>query len=429
MSDIAVIGGGISGLSVAYFLSKMGFRPTVLEREESVGGLGGWHDINRLSIDSTYHIIFKNDAHIISLLKELGMADDLIWNTLRFRLDTPDGSLVFSPLEMLHGSLISKADRIRLAGLYLRLNLVRDWRSLDGVSAREWVVKNGGIELYKRVFEPIIESKWGADMDETSAAWLFGRIKPRAESRGLFGGSEKAGYLTGSFQRMFSALDREITRSGGEVIKNADVRRISFSSRKASVRFGTREIPADAVISTLPLPELVRIARLPGDFESALRRVRYKALICTVFGLSKALTNSYRTVFSGHGLPFGGVVELTNLVSPRNFNNQHILYVFHFLDESEAMFSKIDEEILKIHVSCLERLFPDFSRLVLWSRLYRNRYAEPFYQKNYLDIMPGTRTPLSRLFITGMVQSYPVSDFNSIIALSRMTARLMEGNS
>lgn len=428
MSKIAVIGGGISGLSVAYFLSRMGFRPVVLERERSVGGIGGWYDINGLSIDSSYHIIFRNDNHILDLLRGLGMVDDVLWNTLRFRLDSPDGSLSFSPTEILQSGLLSRTERLRLAGMYLRLNLVRDWRSLDRVSAREWITRRGSINIYKRVFEPIIESKWGNDKDEVSAAWFFGRVKPRAESRNPLGGSEKAGYLRGSFQRMFSALENEIIKSGGDVIKNAGVRRISFERGRASVRHdlhGTKETPFDAVVSTVPLPELSRIAMLPRDFEDALRRVRYKAVICTVFGLREALTDAYRTVFSGYKLPFGGVVELTNLVPPRHFNDQHIIYIFHFLDEIEGMFSNSDEKILMTHTSSLERLFPGFRRLVLWSRVYRNRYAEPFYQKNYLDIMPGIKTPVNGLFITGMVQSYPVSDYNNVIALSQRAAGLV----
>ena len=34
-----IIGGGISGLSAAYYLSKAGIRPTVLERQPRVGGV------------------------------------------------------------------------------------------------------------------------------------------------------------------------------------------------------------------------------------------------------------------------------------------------------------------------------------------------------------------------------------------------------
>ncbi len=425
MSDIVVVGGGISGLSVAHFLSRMGFRPVVLEKEESVGGLGRWYEVNGLSVDSSYHIMFRNDVHIINLLNELGLDDDIVWNELEFVLDSTEGLLNFSPIKMLRSGLISGVDKVRLARMYIRLKSVRDWESMDKVSAKDWVVKNGGVRLYERVFGPIIESKWGNDSDDASAAWLFGRVKPRFDSRSLFGGSEKAGYLIGSFRRMFSALEKEITRSGGEIIKNANVSSMRFGGRKASVKFNEKEIAADSVVSTIPLPELVRIADLPAGFSSSLGRIRYKAFICTTFFLRRKLTDSFRTVFHGRNFPFGGIVELTNLVPPGYFNGHHILYVFHFLDESESMFSMSDAEVTGVQKSCLEKLYPGFSKDVSFSRICRSMYAEPFYRKGYLDMMPGIMTPLSNLFITGMVQSYPVSDYNSIIALSRRAAKIV----
>jgi protoporphyrinogen oxidase len=424
MSEIVVVGGGISGLSVAHFLSKKGFKPVILEREGSVGGLGSWYDIDGFSIDSSYHIIFKNDVHLLNLLKELDMADDVVWGSLKFSLDSPQGSLTFSPMEIMKSNVLSKNDRIRLANMYVRLKLLRDWRRMDRVSAREWIEENGSTSIYRNVFEPIIRSKWGTDSDEVSAAWFFGRVKPRSDSRDILSRSEMAGYLAGSFKRMFSFLEKGITRSGGNIIKNADARKISFSGKKPVVRYGkgNTEIAADAVVSTVPLPELARIANLPTGFGSVLRNFRYRSFICTVFGFDRPVTGSFRTVFSGYDIPFGGIVELTNLVSPRHFNGQHIVYAFHFLDGNDEMFFKSDEDILRIHASFLDSRFPDTSRRLLWSRMCRNAYAEPFYQKNYLDIMPGIRTPVSRLFITGMFQSYPVSDYNNIISLGKKTA-------
>ena len=39
MSRVIIIGGGISGLSAAYYLSKAGIRPTVVERDGRLGGV------------------------------------------------------------------------------------------------------------------------------------------------------------------------------------------------------------------------------------------------------------------------------------------------------------------------------------------------------------------------------------------------------
>ena len=77
MSRIVVVGGGIAGLSVAYFLAKAGMKPIVLEKEKEAGGLGFCHSVNGISIDSGYHIIFKGDEYILNLLRELNLEKNI----------------------------------------------------------------------------------------------------------------------------------------------------------------------------------------------------------------------------------------------------------------------------------------------------------------------------------------------------------------
>ncbi len=116
---------------------------------------------------------------------------------------------------------------------------------------------------------------------------------------------------------------------------------------------------------------------------------------------------------------------MTNLIDKKHLGNNHVLYVFNFLDTSEKLWKLKDKKIIETYTNDLEKLHPGFRKLVIWSRLYKNRYGEPFYQKDYLKIMPDVRTPVSGLFITGMVQSYPISDFNNIIDLAYRTSDLV----
>lgn len=77
---IAIIGGGFTGLSAAYELTKFNNDVTLFERESYLGGLAwGWKEKNwKWSLEKSYHHLFTSDSAIIGLAKELGIERDLI---------------------------------------------------------------------------------------------------------------------------------------------------------------------------------------------------------------------------------------------------------------------------------------------------------------------------------------------------------------
>lgn len=426
MNRVIVLGGGIAGLSAAYYLAKRGMKPLVLEKENEIGGLGGYHKIGDTYIDYSYHIFFRKDEKLLELFEQLGLERDVVWGELDFKIIGEKGEISLSPLKILKSKALSLSGKISLAKTYFTMKNLNEWRPLDGVTAKEWLEKNAGKEVYREVFEPLIKAKWGDDSEEASAAWLYGRIKPRSGSRNIFGGKEKAGYVSGSLRKLLHALEEEIDIMGGEIIKSARVTGISTRNRRVeSVSYVTdgkrKDMKTEFVVSALPVHELLKIAKLPDSLEERLKRIKYRAVICAAFGLNKKLTNSFRTIFAGNEI-FGGLVEITNMVDKRHFGNNHVLYVFNFLDSSDSLWKLGDGEIVSRYTESLEQKYPGFGKLVKWSRLYRNRYGEPFYQKNYTDLIPDIETGVGGLFITGMVQSYPVSDFNNILQVTSKAA-------
>src|SRR3989339_2145925 len=71
---IAIIGGGLTGLTAAYYLSKKNHQITVFEKEEVSGGLASGFKMKNWDwyLDRTYHHIFANDADILNFSKEIG---------------------------------------------------------------------------------------------------------------------------------------------------------------------------------------------------------------------------------------------------------------------------------------------------------------------------------------------------------------------
>ena len=104
---IAVIGGGFTGLTAAYELSKAGARVTVFESDSILGGLAGGFDIGSQTLERFYHHWFTNDQYVVDLVKEIGCEDQVVLRPTRtglyyaqsfFKLSSPLDLLKFKPL-------------------------------------------------------------------------------------------------------------------------------------------------------------------------------------------------------------------------------------------------------------------------------------------------------------------------------------------
>src|SRR5215213_7010040 len=77
---VVIIGGGLTGLTAAYKLSKtQGLEITVIERGNQLGGLAADFVLQGTHIEKTYHHLFRSDVAILNLVEELGLQEKLIW--------------------------------------------------------------------------------------------------------------------------------------------------------------------------------------------------------------------------------------------------------------------------------------------------------------------------------------------------------------
>src|SRR5258708_25842595 len=73
---VAILGGGIMGLSLGYFLSKAGAQVEIFEASPVLGGLAGPLMLeDGTAVDRFYHAILSSDSHLLQLFNDLGIAD------------------------------------------------------------------------------------------------------------------------------------------------------------------------------------------------------------------------------------------------------------------------------------------------------------------------------------------------------------------
>ena len=69
---IAILGGGVAGLTAAYCLAKKNHQVTIFEKSAILGGLAvGFKQPNwKWNLEMAYHHLFANDYDIIKFAKE-----------------------------------------------------------------------------------------------------------------------------------------------------------------------------------------------------------------------------------------------------------------------------------------------------------------------------------------------------------------------
>ena len=411
MTDVAIVGAGFTGLSAALELARKGFKVTVIESDPEPGGLAGSFTVGGQRLEKFYHHWFTSDQHIMSLVQSLGHENDVLWHPTStgmyfahrlFRLSRPRDVLAFTPL--------SFTNRLRLGYMTLAARRVKNWQELEGVTAKEWLVKLGGEQVYRVVWEPLLIGKFGEYAEEVSAVWLWNKLKLRGGSRGK-AGQEVLAYYRGGFSALASQVAEEIKKFGGEILLSTSVRAVSSVAEQVNgVNTSQGFIPARSVLLTVPLPvaaDLVAPITQAGYAES-LRRIRYLSNICIVLELNRSLSSMYWLNVNDPSFPFVGVIEHTNFEPASTYGGKHIVYLSKYLPPSAELYRMSNQDAVEVAVSALKRMFPEFQREAIENaHVWRADYAQPLVERRYSRLIPDFVAPVKNLFVSSMAQVYP----------------------
>lgn len=418
-----VVGGGFTGLVAAHELAKQGRAPLLLEADKDLGGLAQSFSLHGVQLEKFYHHWFTGDTHALDLVRELGLGPKIVERATRTGIMVKGGlHRLSTPLDLLRFTPLSLPDRIRLGLLMPRAKLIKDWKALESITARDWLIGMCGQRVYDTVWAPLLKGKFGPYADEIAAVWIWNKIELRGGSRGKRG-EERLLTLEGGFATLVERLAQAITEKGGRIETNCPVRVVRTTGagpdspgRVTGVETDQGFVPADKVLLTTPLPVAANLledaCQAWGDkgreYLASLRRIRYLGNICLVLVMDRPLSDHYWINVADPDFPFVGIIEHTNFVSPDNFDGKHIVYLTKYLPEDDPLYSMDERELLEYSLPFLKRLFPDFTpRQVLGQKLFRARYSQHVVEKDYSIIIPSQGTPIHGLYLCSMAQIHP----------------------
>jgi len=429
---IAVIGGGIAGLTAAYELIKGGADITLYEKEETLGGLASSFPLDNNFLERYYHFICLNDKPYLGMLNEMGLGSLLRWRLTKMGQFYNGRLYLFGdPWDLLFFRPLSWADKLRfgLGIMVIKSQPSYAWRKIEDKTVEEWLVGRFGRPTYEALHKPLVEMKFGPYASNLSAAWMWARIHRLGKSRTRLLQLEKLGYLEGGTHVLVSALANRIRTMGGRIMTGRAVQRIIVDKGQAqALIYNGEQINYDAVLSTIPIPYLLQMLVGPGsELLTNLSHIESIGVMCLVLRLKQPFSRFFWTNISDSRIRVAGVIEYSNLNRGACQNGDRIVYLPQYLPSDSRRYALSDDEIFSEYLTYLKLIRPGFD--LNWVKdwwVFRDQYAQPICTVGFTKQVAGIKSPVKGLYITDSHQLYPDDrTVSNSIDLGRKTASLM----
>ena len=353
--NIAIVGGGITGLVAGYRLLQQGYLVTIFEKSDSLGGLLGGFKIEGTNLEKAYHHIFKSDKEIIALIEELGLGQKLKWYESKTALYYDKKIYPFAgAIDLLRFKPLNLIDKLRLGLVKIYLEKENNWQKFENVLAHKWMKKWCGDNSYKVVWEPLLKGKFSNRYQDISMAWMWARIHTRGNSSEK--GREYLGYMEGGFQLIIDELEKRIKKLGGRIETGEEI-----------LDFRNLEKEYDKIISTAPL-----------------ENVDYLGVVTVIFSSNQDLSKFYWHNINDIDSPFLAFIQHTNLMGTENYGGKNIYYLGTYLPQNHKYFTCKDNLVEKDFFGYLKKIFPEFNEKEIEEKfIFKFKYAQHIVVKNY----------------------------------------------
>lgn len=435
---IAIVGGGIAGLSAAYRLQQRGYDVRIFEASDDLGGLAAVYETAGDPIEKFYHHLSKSEETIVELAEELGLSGDINWrigkNAYYINGDVHPMDKPWEILSFPHWSLY---DKFRLGMLTLNIDVrgglptfdtYEQLEDFEDVPVEKFVREHTTRNVYETFFEPLLDAKFGERKREVSAAWLLGRIKFRGERDPLKG--EILGYIDGGVGRLLDALVEAVGRENietGTRVTDIDIEDEQVSKLRTQDEDGVSHCEIDTVV-VAAMPNV--LAELTG-YSCA---IDFQGTVCSVVSIEEPLLSTYWLNIADNA-PFGALIEHTNFVSPDRYGGEHLLYVARYVQSPEEHIWKQDDSTVEeIWLNGITELFPSFDRAAVnWIETARNPQTAPVYERGYLaEVIPYDLSGqvADGIYYAGMASraQYPERSLNGAIEAGFECANVISDN-
>lgn len=405
MKRIAIIGGGISGLSAAFALEKQRRNGAPLEYVlyESSPRLGGVLITERVEgcvIEAGPDSFLTEKPWATDLCREIGLGDQLIGSNdadrktyilVKGRLVViPDGLMFMVPTKILptvFSPLFSIGTKLRMAGEWFH----PPRKAVSDETVAAFVERHYGSEMVDRLADPLLSGVYGGEAGQLSVRAVLPRFaemeaKSGSLGRAMLAARRKMGQAKGSARPLFTSLTNGMQQMVDALLSrlipsalhvNAKAAGLQHHRGRWMVTANGNANPFDAVIVATPATVA---AKLTHEFSSELAAevagVQYTSSITVNLGFDQRVRASLPPGFGflvprSEGKQMLAATFVHNKFPHRAPEDRALLRCFIGGARSSQALELSDDELVRIVRDELRQIIglaaePEFTRVYRW---------------------------------------------------------------
>lgn len=373
------------------------------------GGIAQCIDCNGNRLEKHYRHIFKSDKYVIDLLKDLNLIQKLHWPETKMAYYSTQGLYAFgTPYTLLKYKPLNFIEKIIFGLSVVKIKLTKDYNKIEKYTAEEWIKKNCGEKIYQKIWEPLLITKFGEKKSKISAAWIFGKINLRSSSGTLEG--ERLGYLKGSYDVLTQKLKKVLENNNCKIKLNEEVKKVHKEADKFIIETNKELEQFDIIINTTAydiakniFSEIINV-----EEKKKMEDLKYTSAKTLIIYSKKSLTPYYWINIGDRSIPFGGIIEHTNMIDKSNYGDTNIIYISNYMYYDDELYSKNENELLDIYFPYLQKINKNFTKEdVIKLEVYNELYAQPIITTNYSQKLLKEKMSTKGLYMGTMAQIYP----------------------
>jgi squalene-associated FAD-dependent desaturase len=409
--SVAIIGGGLAGLSAGSALAEAGYHVELFERRPYLGGRASSYELPGTGevVDNCQHVLLGCCTNLIDFYRRLGVERQIRWyDEITFILPGGKSSILkpgslpapfHATASFLNSSVLDLKDKLAVGRAMMAL--VPSLPGDNGENFQTWLERHGQTkQAIDRFWAPVLVSALNDELDRISvsyAALVF---------RDSFLKSAEAGRMglpAVPLSQLYGTAAQYIEERGGKVHLRAAVDSFQLDGDGVRLNIGGDPISVDYAVLAAPFNTLEKLLPDVSELESLrsdARQLDSSPITGIHLFFDREITPLEHAVLLERTIQW--MFQKSKILATRRDSPQNGSYLELVVSSSKALVEKSRQEILDLAMRELAEFFPAVRDAKLTKATVVKEIHATFAPSPGSDAFRSPhKSPWPRLFIAG----------------------------